>query len=128
MPGVTGRLLRPRLLSWRSLAAAATAAVVIFVGVRLSEGGGAGGLATFNTCITQTRFLVLVRQPHGQAIIETIDDRRRGDVVGEVAHAHGPTLVGAAAGTDRYTMSTATPLGPDATAIEQCWDAFSPVA
>lgn len=86
------------------------------------------GIAIFNNCITQARFLVLV--PHRQQpVIETIRDRGRGALVGQVVTAGaGPTLPGAAAATDQYLMSTPAPSGRDATAIEQCWDSYSPPA
>lgn len=128
-------------VGWRRIRArvaiVATAAVVIsmvafavgaFVGSR-RDGGDSGGMAAFNACITQTRFLVLVRHGSGSSVIETVKDRGRGAVVGEVASGRTPaTLGGAAAATGRYVMSTATPLGRDASAIEGCWDRVFPIA
>lgn len=116
-------------VGWRGLLA-----VVVIVGavilalVGFLGGGGASGIAIFNGCISHTRYLVLVHEPRGSSAIETIHDRAHGGVVAEVTGAHGAILPGAAAATGRYTMSTATPLGRDATAIERCWDKFSPVA
>jgi hypothetical protein len=128
-------------MSWRRLgarvAAAVTAAAVIsmsaFAVVAIGGGGrdsgNSGGLEAFNACITHTRFLVLVRYGHGNSVVATIKDRVRGAVVGEVtAGRTTSTLGGAAAGNGRYVMSTATPLGRDATAIERCWDRFFPIA
>jgi hypothetical protein len=107
----------------------ASAAGVIWVGalgtfaVVASGGGGGGGIAAFNGCIRQARFLVLVRHGSGNGVIETIKDRARGAVDGEVASGRAaPSLGGAAAANGPYVMSTATPLGRDATAIELCWD------
>jgi hypothetical protein len=123
-------------VGWRgSLAVVAIAGAVIFVGIRLlGGGGGRSGIATFYACIRETRFLVLVHEPRGGFVLEKITDRARGDLVGEVAVnrafpvASRPMLGGAAAATDRYLMSTATPDGRDASAIERCWDSFSPPA
>jgi hypothetical protein len=98
--------------------------VVAFVG-----GGNSGGVGAFNACIAQTRFLVLVRHGYGNRLVETIKDRVRDAVVGEVAsNRPATTLGGAAAANGRYDMSTATPLGRDATAIEGCWGRFFPIA
>jgi hypothetical protein len=58
--------------------------VVVVVIVAFS-GGNSGGAGSFNACITQTRFLVLVRHGHGNSFVETIKDRERDAVVGEVA-------------------------------------------
>ena len=128
-------------VGWRRqvarLAIVATAAGVIFMVafgvvafVSSGRGGGNnGGVAAVNACITQTRVLVLVRHGSGNGVVETIKDRARGAVVGEVASGRTPaTLGGAAAANGRYVMSTATPLGRDATAIEGCWDRFFPSA
>jgi hypothetical protein len=101
-------------------------AVFAFVG---SGGDGSSRVGAFNACITQTRFLFLVRHRDGNGFGETIKDRVRDAVVGEVVTDRPPTtLGGAAAANGRYVMSTATPLGHDATAIEGCWDRFFPVA
>jgi hypothetical protein len=103
-------------------------AVVAVVGAR-GDGGNRGGLAAFNTCIIHTRFLVLVRHGDGNSVIETIRNPVRGAAVSEVASDRAPAILGgAAAANGRYVMSTATPLGRDATAIEGCWDRFFPVA
>jgi hypothetical protein len=83
----------------------------------------------FNACIGRRQFLALARDRPGTNVIEVIDDRARGAKVGQVTSGRGGgTLGGAAAGNGRFTMSTATPLGRDATAIERCWDQYSPVA
>ena len=112
--------------------AAAVISMVAFAVVALVGSGGdgvnSGGVAAFNACITQTRFLVLVGHEPGNSVIETIKDRVPGAVVGEVASGRTPpTLGGAAAANGRYVMSTATPLGRDANAIEGCWDRVFPM-
>lgn len=61
----------------------ASAAAVISVVAFAGRGGGAG--AAFNACISQARFLVLVRHASGNKAIETIKDRAHGAVVGEFA-------------------------------------------
>lgn len=122
-------------MDWRRLGAriaiVATSAAVIWMGglavVAFVGSGNSGGVRAFNACITQTRFLVLVRHGSEHSLIATIKDRGRGTVVGEVAAARTHTLGGAAAVNGRYVMSTATPLGRDATAIEGCWDRFFPI-
>ena len=92
-------------------------------------GGKNAGLGVFNACIARRHFLVLARNRRGSEMVEVINDRARGAKVGEVTSGRkASTLAGAAAVDGQYTMSTATPLGSDATAIEQCWDQFSPIA
>jgi hypothetical protein len=125
-------------MSWRRLgarvAAAVTAVAVISMSavavVAVGGGDGSGGdLEAFNACITHTRFLVLVRPGHRNGVVATIKDRARGAVAGEVTAGRTTgTLGGAAAGNGWYVMSTATPLGRDATAIEGCWDRSFPIA
>jgi hypothetical protein len=124
-------------VDWRRLrarvAVAATAAVISMGAFAMfavvGSGDGNSRVGAFNACITQTRFLVLVRHRDGNGFGETIKDRVRHTVVGEVVTDRSPTtLGGAAAANGRYVMSTATPLGRDATAIEGCWDRFFPVA
>lgn len=113
---------------------ASAAALISMIGfgafaVVASVGRGGGGVAAFNGCIRQTPFLVLVRHGSGSEVIETIKDRARGALVGQVASGRAATtLGGAAAANGRYVMSTATPLGRDASAIESCWDAEFPIA
>lgn len=134
--GMSRRRLEARVL------VAATAVAVLSIGVfasvafvRNSRGDGnsggrgkSGDVGPFNVCIAQTRFLVLVRDGYANGVVETIKDQAHGAVVGEVATGPAPTrLGGAAAGDGRYVMSTATPLGRDASAIERCWDRFSQV-
>ena len=128
-------------MDWRRLrarvAVVATAVAVIpmgafavfaFVGTG-GDGGNSGGVGAFNACITQTRFLGLVHRGYGNSFVETIQDRMRDAVVGEVAPGRSPTaLGGASAANGRYVMSTATPVGRDATAIQGCWDRFFPIA
>jgi hypothetical protein len=93
------------------------------------DGGGRGAMAAFNGCIRQTPFLVLVRPGSGSGVIETIKDRGRGAVEGEVASGRASAILGgAAAGNGPYVMSAATPLGRDPSAIEGCWDRFFPIA
>ncbi len=100
-----------------------------FTAVAFSDGGRGGGMKQFDACITGSRFLVLTR--HGRGIVvETIKDRARRDVVGEVTVNRQPAVMlgGAAAEADGYVMSTATPVGRDARTIEECWDRPFPVA
>jgi hypothetical protein len=121
-------------VDWRRLrarvAVVATAAAVISMGAfAVFAFVGSGGVGAFNACITQTRFLGLVRHGYGNSFVETIKDRVRDAVVGEVATDRPPTTLGGAAAVNgRYDMSTATPLGRDATAIEGCWGRFFPIA
>ena len=128
-------------VGWRRLrvrvAVVATAAAVISIGAFAvvwlvgsgRDGGNGGGVGAVNACITQTRFLVLVRPGYENSLVETIKDRVRDAVVGEVATDRPPTALGGAAAVNgRYDMSTATPLGRDATAIEGCWDRSFPIA
>jgi hypothetical protein len=97
--------------------------VAVFVG-----GGNSGGVRAFDACITQTRFLVLVRHGYGNSLVETIKDRMLDAVVGEVATDRPATTLGGAEGVNgRYDMSTATPLGRDATTVEGCWGRFFPL-
>ena len=92
-------------------------------------GSNSGGVGAFNACITQTRFLVLVRYGYGNSLVESIEDRVRDAAVGQVATDRPRTsLGGAGAVNGRYDLSTATPVGRDATAIEGCWDRFFPIA
>ena len=134
-------------MGWRRLGmgvpmvatAAAVTSIIAFEVVALVGGGHGGGngghvggngrrMAAVNACITQTRFLVLVRHGSGNGVIEMIKDRD-GAVVGEIASGRTPaTLGGAAAADGRYVMSTATPVGRDATVIEDCWDRVFPIA
>jgi hypothetical protein len=125
-------------VNWRgSRARAALVAIgvlVIAAGacavVELSGSGDSGGLHVFNACIAQKQFLVLVGHGNRHGVIETVTDRKSGGLVAEVAdnRADPMMLGGAAAVANRYVMSTATPLGRDASAIEECWDSYSPVA
>jgi hypothetical protein len=147
MPGDCGLMRRDNVrVRWRHLrgrvAVMATAAALVSMGagvvVAFVGGGDSGGVGAFNACITQTRFLTLVRHGDGNSFIETIKDRVRGGVVGQVTAGRTPgritpgrtlsILGGAAARDGRYVMSTATPLGRDATAIAGCWDRFFPIA
>lgn len=99
--------------------------------VAASDSGDSGGLGVFNACIDQKHFLVLARHGNQRGVIETLSDRKSGALAGEVAaNNRVPRIMlgGAAAATDRYLMSTVTPLGRDASAIEDCWDSYSPVA
>ena len=134
-------------MSWRRLgvrvatvlaSAAAVSSVVAFAGVAF-VGRGGGGAASFNACISQTRFLVLVRHGSGNNVIEMIKDRAHGAVVGEFARfpsqraamagaLPGMTPAGFGAENGRYLVSTTFPaLDPDATAIENCWSRFFPL-
>ena len=125
------RRLRTRIAVTAAAAAVISMAVFAAVAFVVSSGGGSsgGGVGGFNSCITGTRFLVLVRHGRENDVVETIKDRALGAVVGEVAAGRHPnTLGGAAAGNGRYVMSTRTPLGRDAVSIEKCWDSFSPIA
>lgn len=131
MPGVGMRRLGTRV------AMAATVAVVLWLGVAgtvaivdgVRDRGHGKGVGVFNACITHTRFLALVDRASRNGVIETIRDRADHGLVGEVATGRAPVMLGgAAAGNGRYLMSTATPLGRDASAIETCWDRYSPIA
>ena len=112
---------------------ATAAAVISMVALALvalvGGGGGRGGIAAFNGCIRQTRFLVLARPGSGTGVMETIKDGARRGVEGEVTSGQAPAILGgAAAANGPYVMSTATPLGRDARAIVGCWDRFLPIA
>ena len=131
MPGVGMRRLGTRVAAAATVAAvlwlSSVGAVAMFDGG--SDGDHSGGVGVFNACISHTRFLVLVDRGSRNGVIETIRDRANRGLVGEVAAGRAPvTLGGAAAGDGRYLMSTATPLGRDASAIETCWDRFSPIS
>jgi hypothetical protein len=115
---------------------AATVMVLILISMSVltaiasRDGGRGGGMQEFNACVTGSRFLVLVRHGHGSSVVETIKDRARRAVVGEVTVNRTPPVMlrGAAADNDGYLMSTATSLGRDALTIEGCWDRPFPVA
>ena len=117
-------------------AAAVISMVVLAVAVLGGRGGGGGsafngggGVVAFNGCVRHTRFLALIRHGSKRGVIETIEDPARGTVQGDVAFGRAPTILGgAAAANGPYVMSTATPLGRDASAIERCWDRFFPIA
>ena len=126
-------------MTWRRLAArrremvASVAAVILALGtyavVASGSGGAGGGVTAFNACIRESRFLVVVRHRPGNGVVETINDRARGALEGDVASDRGaPVIGGAAAAGGRYVMSTVTPLGRDASAIERCWDSAFPIA
>jgi hypothetical protein len=135
MSGVAWRRLGERV-AMVATAAAVISMVVLVVVALVGRGGGGvtafnggGGVAAFNGCIHHTRFLALMRHGSGSGVIETIEDRAHGTVQGEVASGRAPTILGgAAAANGPYVMSTATPLGRDASAIEGCWDRFFPIA
>jgi hypothetical protein len=104
------------------------AAVLAATAFLIAGCGASGGLEVFNGCITHIRFLALARHQRDHGVVDTITDRSRDAVVGEVTTKRGSqTLGGAAATNGRYVMSTAAPLGRDAGAIERCWDRYSPV-
>jgi hypothetical protein len=106
----------------------AAGAYAVVVG---NDSADSAGLRVFNACIAQKQLLVLVGHGNQHGVIETVTDRNSGALVGEVAadsRAHPIMLGGAAAATNRYVMSTASPLGRDASAIEECWDSYSPIA
>jgi hypothetical protein len=105
-----------------------TALALIAVAGCGSDGAGNAKLSSFQDCVDARHFFVLTRQGPDTRVLVTIRDRARGTVVGEVATGKHATLGGAAAKNGRYLMSTATPLGRDAAAIENCWDHFFPVA
>jgi hypothetical protein len=110
---------------------AAAAAAVALGGCGATSGQGGryrSGLEGFNTCINGDHSLALMRHRPGSRVIVTIMDRQHGTIVGEVATGRTTTLGGAAAINGRYEMSTATPTGHDASAIERCWDRFFPIA
>lgn len=70
-----------RRLGERVAVVATAAAVISMVALALvalvGGGGGRGGIAAFNGCIRQTRFLVLVRPGSGTGVMETIKDGAR---------------------------------------------------
>jgi hypothetical protein len=106
------------------------AALVLIIASDHGE-SSSDGLAAFNSCVVQHRFLAVTRHRHSSVLIETIDDRGHHALVAQVAPnrpRHRNMLGGAAAADAGYLMSTATPLGRDATAIENCWDSVWPVA
>lgn len=105
-----------------------TALALIAVAGCGSDGAGSTKLSSFQDCLDAHHFLVLTRHAQDKRVLVTIRDRARGTVVGEVASGKNAVLGGAAAENGRYLMSTATPLGRDATAIEDCWDRVFPVA
>lgn len=117
-----------------SAAVRSAALIAICVSVSVACGGSRHGrsnpgLGVFNACIARRHFLGLVRDPDAGDIVEVINDRAEGVKVGEVTSGRAAGILGGAAASDgRFTMSTATPLGRDATAIERCWDQFSPIA
>lgn len=134
-------------MSWRNIgvraAAATTVAVlvvmvamtVIAVAESVTDRRDSAAIRGFNACITHTSFLVLRRQRNRRPDrepenpIESITDRARGAVVGEVGGSSTAAhLGGAAAVGGRYLMSTATPVGRDAGAVEGCWDRVFPIA
>lgn len=93
------------------------------------HGSSSAGLSVFNACIARNHFLDLVRDRHATGFVEVINDRAEGAKVGEVTSGRAASILGgAAASNGQFTMSTATPLGRDATAIERCWDQLSPIA
>jgi hypothetical protein len=92
-----------------------------------SDGGGSTKLSSFQDCLRTRPFLIVTVRGLDKGVLVTIKDRARGTVVGEVATGRSTPLGGAAAKNGRYLMSTATPLGRDATTIEDCWDRFFPI-
>jgi hypothetical protein len=121
---------------------ASVAAVIWIVAVGafavVAPVGRGGSVAAFNACISQTRFLVLVRHGSGNKVIEMIKDRAHGAVVGEFALLPSvraaealPTpfgIAGAGAANGRYVLFNRAPLGRDASAIERCGEPEFPVA
>jgi hypothetical protein len=109
--------------------AAITACAFVVVACGGQHARRSAGLGVFNACIGRRHFLTLARDRSGGKLVEVIDDRARGAKVGQVTSGRdGGILSGAAAVNGRFTMSTATPLGRDASAIERCWDEYSPIA
>ena len=131
MPGVGWRRLGNRTVMTTSVVAViwlAGVGVYALVGTGGGSGGG-GGMSAFNACIRRVPFLVLVRHGSRDKVIETIKDRARESVEGEVGIGAGTTtLGGASAGGGRDDMSTITPVGRDPGAIENCWDSVYPIA
>jgi hypothetical protein len=68
------------------VASAAAVVLVVALAIGAFAGSGRGAGAAFNACIGQTRFLVLVRHPSGNKVVEMIKDRARSAAVGEFAH------------------------------------------
>lgn len=74
MPGVG----RPRLGVLVAMVASAAAVIlVIALAIAAFAGRGRDAGTAFNACISQTRFLVLVRHGSGSKVIEKIKDRAR---------------------------------------------------
>jgi hypothetical protein len=119
--------------------AAAVSSVVAFAvfAVVAVGGSGGGGVAAFNACISQTRFLVLAKHRSGNKVIEMIKDRAHGAVVGQFALLPSVRaaealpapfgIAGAGAANGRYVLFTRAPVGRDASAIERCGEPEFPL-
>jgi hypothetical protein len=124
--GAESEAVGPRLAT--RLAALATSVVLLGMGavaviVLTGVGNGGGGEAGFNACVANDRALVLAGHGSGDGAVEQITHRSRDGVVAMVSTGRSPrTLGGAVAADGGYVMSTATPAGRDALAIEDCWD------
>ena len=98
-------------MTWRRSGvrfAATLTAVLISMSVltasAFSDGGRSDGMKQFNACIAGSRFLLLVRHPRGSIVVETIKDRARREVVGEVSvNRQPPVMLGGAAAEDEAT-------------------------
>ncbi len=116
------RVLRSRIM----LIVAMLAVIgVAFVALR---GSGSRSIAVFNSCIRQTRFLVLERHRSGHGLIEAIRDRAGGALVGEFAaftsvqaeDAFRTPMAGTGEANGRWVLFTTSLVGRDANAILSC--------
>jgi hypothetical protein len=123
---------RPRF-SQRATVAAISAAVLVPViaMVILLHGGGSAGVDAFNACIGQKHFLVTTKHGSGHRVIDTVNDRATGALVGVFAvlpslraaetftSSIGPPS-GTGEGNGRMVLFTNVPSGRDANAIMTC--------
>lgn len=126
----------------RVASAAAVTSTVALTAVALSGcGGGApavghgpGQPEAFNSCVRQTRFLVVVPHRSGTTVIELIKARGHSAVVGgfaalpsaRAANLFPTANAGSGARNGRYVMFTTVALGRNASAIQDCFDRFFP--
>ncbi len=121
------------------LVALAVAVAVAVAVVLVCHGGGSAGVNTFNACIGQRRFLDTTERRSGHRVIDTIEDRAQGAVVGEFAVLPSPRAAGSFTGTigppsgtgesnGRMVLLTRVPTGRDTNAILTCGMPEFPVA
>jgi hypothetical protein len=124
------------MLAAIAAAVSSAAAFSIFV-VGGGRGGVSGSVSAFNACIGQTQFLALHEHRAGNTLVEMIEDRAHGAVVGQFAAVpsaraaealHTPFgIAGSGAVNGRYALFTRSPFGRDASAIERCGTPEFPV-